>query len=505
MDVKLERINLEIALTEQREQSLQEASLLASRIQAETNTTFYLIVGLARLIEINGGISNEQFQDICSRLVSSRPGLRNIAAAPDMVVRYIYPLEGNEAALGLDYDKHPTQRAAAFKVKETGKAIIAGPLTLVQGGEAVVGRFPVYVRSPSLDKLIFWGILSTPLDTAVLYEEAGLFDPSLQSEINIRGRDAQGAEGEVFFGSPAIDDANPVRFPIKLLTGSWEIAAVPKSGWLHKSPDALLIRSITVTVTGLILLVIFLYYQFLRRARHSRETEREVARIKERFYANMSHELRTPLNGIRGMSELIKTGTNEPETVDNAEIILKSAETLTRLLDDVLVLSQSKQLQLCNYREISLDVFLSELVSPLVHEAKSKGVAFLVESVPADCAYIECDPSMLRQILWNLLSNAVKFTNAGQVALIVRKSEIDKISFLIRDTGVGIHANRIDGIFEDFVQADDSNTRKFGGAGLGLAIVERFVKQLGGTIEVKSHLGSGSEFKVTLDSKKKTS
>ncbi|WPJ95810.1 ATP-binding protein [Coraliomargarita algicola] len=499
IDTHLERVDLERALNDQREETLSEASILASRIQAETISTFYLVVGLARMIEINGGITDEEFQEICSRLVSSRSGLRNIAAAPDMVVRHVYPLEGNEAALGLDYAKHPTQREGAFKVKETGKPIIAGPFTLVQGGEAVIGRFPVYIRSKENQQLEFWGILSTPFDTGVLYEEAGLYDPSLPIQVNIRGQDASGAKGEIFYGSPAIDQADPVRSPIKLLSGSWEMAAVPKAGWLQVSPNAFYIRTITVIVTVLVLVVIFLYYLFIRRVQHSQNMERDVASIKERFYANMSHELRTPLNGICGMSELIKMSADDKEIVDNASVILQSAQTLTRLLDDVLVLSQSKQLHLYHYREIELDSFLRELVPPLIHQAESKGVAFQVQPIPTDCATITCDPPMLRQILWNLLSNAVKFTHTGEVSLTVMPHSSDQISFHIRDTGIGIDASRIDGIFEAFVQEDASNTRRFGGAGLGLAIVQRFVTQLGGTIQVKSQKNNGSEFIVTLN------
>lgn len=221
--------------------------------------------------------------------------------------------------------------------------------------------------------------------------------------------------------------------------------------------------------------------------------------MKERFYANMSHELRTPLNGICGMSELIKMSANDSETVDNAAIILKSAETLTRLLDDVLLLSQPQQFHISNYREIAVETFLAEIVPPLIHQAESKRVAFRIAPIPEECAQIECDPSMLRQILWNLLSNAVKFTNEGTVSLTVTLNSTDQIAFRICDTGIGIDASRIQGIFEDFVQEDSSNTRKFGGAGLGLAIVQRFVQQLGGTIEVESQKDIGSEFIVTLN------
>lgn len=498
VEIKLERLDLDIALREQRERTVREVALLASRIEAEINSTFYLVAGLARLIEINGGITELQYQEICEQLVKSRPGLRNIAAAPDMIVRYIYPLEGNEAAMGLDYTKHPTQRGAAFQVKESGKPLIAGPINLVQGGEAIVGRFPTYVRDPNTGEKVFWGLISTPFDTTTLYKETGLLDPALNVDISLRGKNALGAKGEIFWGSETIYKNEYISFPIELLTGSWEMAAIPKGGWLKESPKAWAIRILCGALTLSILLVVWLYYLYLLKVQRSRETEREVSRIKERFYANMSHELRTPLNAIYGMSELIKVSTTESEVENHASMILRSAEALTRLLDDVLILSRDDTPQATNRQIIELEPFLHDILPPLSYEATRKRIKLTIDPVPAECARIQTNPAMLRQILWNLLSNAVKFTHVGSVSLHVAMRPDRTISFMISDTGVGIAPDRLENIFEAFVQEDDSDTRQYGGAGLGLAIVQRFVEQLGGDVSVQSQKDNGSTFTVTL-------
>jgi two-component system sensor histidine kinase ChiS len=489
---------LNIALREQRENTLRQASHLATNIQAETNSTFYLIVGLARLIEINGGITQKQFNEISQRLVSSRSGLRNIAAAPDMVIRYIYPLKGNETALGLDYSKIPLQREAAFRAKETGLPVIAGPIELVQGCEAIVGRFPVYVHSPETQELKFWGIISTPLIASTLYETVGLLDPNLDIEVSLRGRNALGSQGDIFFGSEKIEQQAPVTFPVKLLSGSWQIAAIPKGGWLTHSPNTIYIRIFCASITALATVILLLYYLYLTKVKRSRQTEREVAQIKERFYANMSHELRTPLNGIYGMSEVIQMSTKDPEIKNNAAIILNSAETLTKLLDDVLTLSRSDNSESIKRECIQLNQFIEELLPPLLYEAQKKQISLNLHPIPPQLAEIRTNAAMLRQILWNILSNAVKFTNSGSVSLQVTQASKDSVQFAISDTGIGIAPELLNDIFEDFVQEDDSNTREFGGAGLGLAVVKRLAQQFDVDVQAKSQKGIGSTFTVIL-------
>ncbi|TVP78424.1 MAG: hypothetical protein EA353_08400 [Puniceicoccaceae bacterium] len=494
----LEQKTLEGALQKQNESSLREAALLASRIQAKTNSTFYLIVGLARLIEINGGISDQQFNEICSRLVSSRPGLRNIAAAPDMVIRHIYPLAGNEAALGLDYAKIAAQKEAAYRAKETGQPVVTNPVDLVQGGQAIIGRFPVYIPSSTGEERKFWGIISTPLDTNYLYQSVGLLDPDLSIQLSLRGRDAMGGRGEVFFGSADIDDKKPLRFPIELLSSSWEMAAIPKGGWIQAAPNAWMIRFIVGTLATFLIIMVILYYLYAKRHEQSKKAERLLTRMKERFYANMSHELRTPLNGIYGMSELIQTADDVNEAREYADSILKSASTLTHLLDDLLVLSQYEEASVAHYKTIDLQTFLTQIWPPLEQEAKGKGIQLKLLPIPESCATLESEPSMLRQILWNLLSNAVKFTASGEVSLEVAMPVRNEYCFTITDTGIGIDPDQLTTIFDDFVQGDDSNTRRFGGAGLGLAIVRRFAHRLGGSIEVSSEKGVGSVFLFKL-------
>ncbi len=494
---QLERVDLNLAVSQEREKALLDTSLLASRIEQSVNSTFYLIVGLARLIEVNGGITDEQFREICSELLRAKPGLVNIAAAPDMVIQHVWPLDGNEAVLGLDYAELPQQRDAAFRVKATGEPIIAGPVSLVQGGEALIGRFPVHVKDPKTEERRFWGLISTPFKTSALYQEVGLFDTAFNLKISLRGRDALGAEGEVFFGPKTLDAEHPVYFPARVLSGSWQIAAVPKGGWPQSAPNAFYIRSAVAAFTILLGLIIWLSYLYSLRKYHIQEAERTALQVKQRFYANMSHELRTPLNGICGLSQIIEMSTPDEEIRSHANTILKSGETLTQLLDDVLVLSREDDGEV-SLHSIELEHFLAELLPPLWQEAERKKLHFIQEPLPASCKHIRCHQAMLRQILWNLLSNAIKFTKSGSVTLAISATPAGKVAYHISDTGIGIAPDKLETVFQDFFQEDNSNTREFGGAGLGLAVVRRFVVRLGGSVRVESNLGVGTRFTVLL-------
>jgi PAS domain S-box-containing protein len=169
--------------------------------------------------------------------------LRNIAGAPGMVVALMYPLIGNEAAIGLDYRTHPGQRAAALRVMETGKSWVAGPLPLVQGGNGVVAREPVFLPAARPgEKPRFWGLVSAVIDTEVLYRQAGLDKASSKLRLAIRGTDGTGADGPVFYGDAKVFASQPVTQDVFLPGGTWQLAALPAAGWGRSGEALWLIR-----------------------------------------------------------------------------------------------------------------------------------------------------------------------------------------------------------------------------------------------------------------------
>jgi PAS domain S-box-containing protein len=268
-----------------------------------------------------------------------------------------------------------------------------------------------------------------------------------------------------------------------------EIAIAP-----IKSPDSVsfcaFVRDITVR------------QQAAEALRSAKEAAEAASYAKTAFLANMSHEIRTPLNAILGFTDVLVHQTDaSPQQRDHLQTIHDSGRHLLTLINDVLDLSkiEAGQMQVetvrCSPHEI-----IAAAVSILRVPAQERGLMleyFWKSEIPES---IETDPARLRQILMNLVGNAIKFTEVGsvQVAARMQTGDTPKLVIDVLDTGVGIDAEAVEQIFDPFVQADSSITRRFGGTGLGLSISRRLARLLGGDLTVNSALGRGSIFTLTI-------
>lgn len=241
--------------------------------------------------------------------------------------------------------------------------------------------------------------------------------------------------------------------------------------------------------------------QELVDARHRAET---ASIAKSEFLANMSHEIRTPMNAVIGLANIL--ARSEPLTTKQQEFIKTlqlSANGLLGLLNDLLDIAKIEA-QTVEMESVPVDIqkLAQEIISVTNVKAQEKGLKLNLDASEINTIY-SGDPTRLRQIILNIVSNAIKFTEAGSIDVIISKKpthkpHTDLILFTIKDTGIGIAADKVDSIFNKFVQADSSINRKYGGTGLGLAITKTLVELMGGSIAVESALGKGSTFKIEL-------
>ena len=466
---------------------------------------------MKHMIEAGYTVNDEEFSVLSSLMQDDQNVIKAHELAKDGIVTLIYPMSGNEAALGLNMLEHPARKQEARLAKESGEYTIAGPFELQQGDIGALLFDPIYTTDANGDQT-FWGFSILVLDWE-----------SFLNEIELDTLEEAGYTYELWKISPATGEhvsiahsgnsrrSDAIEVLCTVPNDTWHFEIVPKNGWLS------LLQVFVFFALGLILSLLasigFLQFQ-MRRYKdeiHAAELEKAVQEAqsaneaKTRFLFNMSHDIRTPMNAIIGFSDLLEKHIDEKDrAVDYIAKIKSSSSFLLSLINYVLEMARiesgkaSLKIELGSYSEL-----INSLNAVFEPSLKSKNLSYLCYNTVEHDAIL-CDRTKIREILLNIISNSIKYTpEGGKISVKIEETPAPRKGFAsyritVKDNGIGMSKEYLPHIFEEFTREHSSTESHITGTGLGLPIVKSLVNLMGGTIDVESELGVGTITTVCL-------
>jgi diguanylate cyclase (GGDEF)-like protein len=288
----------------ERASASEQLATLSARLETNINGNVSLLQGLVAAIATEPQMSQARFSQFSGQLFRATSQLRNVAGAPDLVVRYVFPEGPNQKAIGLDYRTNDEQRAGALMARNSHNIVLAGPVNLVQGGSGLIARCPVYMSDGKAQ--IFWGIVSGVIDLARLYEDSGLLGADMDVALSLQAQPK--AQPDVFFGKLDTFKDDPVRLSLNLGYNTWELDAVPRGGWAQHSH--LMVFRIGVAVVSLCIIAPLIWAGFLMRARQRTivqlwRREDELERTRRTLEHQSLHDSLTGLPNRRYVDQMI--------------------------------------------------------------------------------------------------------------------------------------------------------------------------------------------------------
>lgn len=497
----------------ERLKAIYTAESTVSRVESQLNRYLAKSDLIKKMIESGMDVESNLFDTLSEFMQDERHVIEAHEIAKDGIINLIYPMEGNEASMGLNMFEHPERKQEARLAKESGDYTIAGPFELVQGGTGVLLFDPIY-RADAQGEKQFWGFSILVLNWERFLEEMELDkleDAGYHYEI--WKKNASGGEKNII--AQCKDDEkirrNTLSVACEVPNDVWYFDIVPVNGWVS------LEQAVSGIVVAFILALLLMlgYWQFEEQRRkdllHAEKLEKmaEEARsaneAKTRFLFNMSHDIRTPMNAIIGFSNFLKQHVYDREkTLEYIDKIQTSSSFLLSLINDVLEMARIESGKAMLKMESGC---LSDLVNSLnaVFEPsiRTKNLKYSC-NLNVTHEYLICDKTKLREIILNILGNAIKYTpDGGQVTVDITEENLARegyarYRFVVKDTGIGMSEEYLPHIFEEFTRERTSTESKVFGAGLGLPIVKALIDLMGGTVEIESKVGKGSTFIVTL-------
>lgn len=486
------------------------AEATVGRIEAQLNQYFSKSDLLKKIVESGHELMDEEFDSLSLFLQNDEEVIEAIELAKDGIVSNVYPLEGNEQAIGLNMLENSARKKEAGVAKSSGKYTIAGPYELVQGGMGALLFDPIYIQDSGED--VFWGfsILVINWDDFIKEIDLHALNDASYHYCIWKTDMVTGEKVTIADCGVSIPD-NALEVVCTVPNDNWHFEIIPKEGWISKG-DVLfgVVFSIIISV-----LVTVVYWQFqMRRYKEAVYTadiekaakEAESANeAKTRFLFNMSHDIRTPLNAILGFAELLKEHMNDRERVEvYVDKIRSAGSMLLSIINHVLEMARIESgkttlnANVANINDIADS--LQAVFEPSVQEKE------LISNINCNITheYVICDETKVREIFLNIIGNSVKYTpKGGRVRVDITEIETGKkdsaaFRVVVSDTGIGMSKEYLPHIFEEFTREHSTTEAKVDGTGLGLPIVKALLDLMGGTIDVQSEPGKGTTTAIML-------
>lgn len=488
------------------------AEATVSRVEAQLSQYLTKADVLKNLVEDGHELNDEQFKVLAQVMQDDTHIIEAIELAQDGIITQVYPLAGNEKAVGLDFFADPAREKEANLAMQSGQYTIAGPFELRQGGMGVLLFDPIYTTDEQGEQS-FWGF-----SVMVLNWENFIEDMELQSLENASyhyqiWRRSMSTGEKVTIAqcdNPVLD--NPLEVVCEVPNDTWYFEIVPKNGWISRTQQFFSVIFAFVLAT---LLTMGYWQSAWRRNREvvyaeklgmAARKEKQANEAKTRFLFNMSHDMRTPMNAIIGYSDLLDQHADEPEKVsDYIGKIRSSSNLLLSLINYVLEMARIESGKITLKEEVGCFTELMDSLRIIFEPTIQKKHLTYNCQMQIGHDYVIADRTKLREVIFNIISNAIKYTpDGGAVSVKLEEQETEMSGracyrIVVEDTGIGMSKDYLPHIFEEFTRERTSTESKVAGAGLGMPIVKALVDLMGGTVQVESEEGHGTRFTIELE------
>lgn len=496
---------------DERLRAVYAAESTISRVSSQLNRYLAESDFIKKYIESGRVLREAEFAAISSNMQDGSNVIKTHELAKDGVISQVYPIAGNEAAIGLDVLHNPARKKEANLAKNSGMYTIAGPFELVQGGTGALLFDPIYTYSEKGERS-FWGFSILVLQWDDFIEEVELDKmEDAGYRYQIWKKDPYTGEKIVIAESEEDFPGNALEVACSVPNDTWYFEIIPKAGWF--SDQQLSLGIAIATIIGM--MAAYACWELMNR--HQKDLQHEAAleksaqearaanEAKTRFLFNMSHDIRTPMNAIIGFSELLEKHIDEKDKVlDYTEKIRSSSAFLLSLINYVLEMARIESGKAVLKEETGDLCVLMQTLSDVFEPSVQQKKLTCTYHTDVEHPYIVSDRTKVREILLNVISNAIKYTpEGGHIAVSVKelpaeKPKTGRYTFTVQDDGIGMSEEYLPHIFEEFTREHTSTESKVIGTGLGLPIVKALVEWMHGSIDVQSKLGAGTTVTITL-------